>query len=236
MNMTYNEIANSSWMYAWVAVVVVLTIAQSIFFMLKAWKRGRELGLSPNQLRKGITIGFSISILPSLPVLLVLISLMPLMGVPLPWLRLSVIGSPMIETIAANIGVTAVGEEMVVNGYSAYAWSSAAWTMTVAGCATVLWSVIATKPISSIYDKAAKINIKLVLAIGSACITAVMANASTSFGFSAIRTKGVVFGASFVLGALIMMIQKKYPQYRLADYNMGVSMIFGMIAACLVLG
>jgi hypothetical protein len=157
------------------------------------------------------------------------------MGVPLPWLRLSVIGSAMYETFAASVGVKALGEELAVNGYSALAWTSAAWSMAVGGCACVLWSVFATKPVSMIYEQAEKFDVGFVLAVGAGCMAGVMAYISTSYGFSGI-SKGIVFMASFMLSAIIMQIQKRWPSQRwLGDFNMAISMVFAMIVACVVL-
>ena len=91
--MKYTEICNSVWMFLWVGVLLLAVILQCLIFMKRAWKHALDLGLSSAQIKKGLTTGISISIMPTLPVLLVLLSLMPLLGIPLPWLRLSIIGS-----------------------------------------------------------------------------------------------------------------------------------------------
>ena len=104
--MVYTEICNAVWMYLWVGALLLAVILQCLVFMKKAWKHALELGLRPEQIKKGLTTGITISIMPTLPVLLVLLSLMPLLGVPLPWLRLSIIGSAYYETYAAT---TAIG-------------------------------------------------------------------------------------------------------------------------------
>ena len=146
--MSYTEICNTSWMFVWVGVLLVAVILQCIVYMRKAWKHAIELGLKPVQIKKGLTTGISISIMPTLPVLLVLLSLMPLLGIPLPWLRLSIIGSAYYETYAASTALQCVGESLQLNGYSVEGWVAAAWVMTVGGSACVLWSSLAIKPIS----------------------------------------------------------------------------------------
>ena len=119
-----------------------------------------NLGFSRHRLRRGLTTGITISIMPTLPVLLVLLSLMPLLGTPLPWLRLSIIGSAYYETYAASTALECVGETLQVNGYSVVGWVAAAWVMTIGGSACVLWSSLAIKPISMIYEKAEKVDIE----------------------------------------------------------------------------
>ena len=101
--MKYSEICNAPWMFIWVSVLLAAVIIQCLIFMRKAWIRARGLGLSNQQIKKGLTTGITISIVPTLPVLVVFLSLMPLLGTPLPWMRLSVIGSAYYETYAAVV-------------------------------------------------------------------------------------------------------------------------------------
>lgn len=110
-NMVYTEICNAVWMYLWVGALLLAVILQCLVFMKKAWKHALELGLRPEQIKKGLTTGITISIMPTFAGIVVLLSLMPLLGVPLPWLRLSIIGSAIItETYAATTALECVGE------------------------------------------------------------------------------------------------------------------------------
>lgn len=233
--MVYTEICNAAWMILYVGALLLAVILQCLIFMKKAWKHGLEIGLNNNQIKKGLTTGISISIMPTLPVLLVLFSLMPLLGTPLPWLRLSIIGSAYYETYAASTALECVGESLQLNGYTANGWVAAAWVMTIGGSACVLWSSLAIKPISMIYEKAEKIDMKLVLTIGSGCLAGVMAYVSVSYGFSAMSTKGVVFCISFAVGAILVILHNKMPKAKwMTDYLMTISMLIAMTAACFI--
>lgn len=233
--MIYTEICNALWMWLWVGALLLAVIVQCLIYMKVAWKHALDIGLAPAQIKKGLTTGITVSIMPTLPVLLVLLSLMPLLGTPLPWLRLSIIGSAYYETYAASTALECVGEAFEVNGYSAAGWIAAAWVMTVGGSACVLWSSLAIKPISMIYEKAEKFDLKLVLTIGSGCLAGVMAYVSVSYGFSAMSTKGVVFCISFAVGALLVFLHNKMPKAKwMSDYLMTISMLVAMIAACII--
>jgi len=226
---------NSPWLFIWVAITIALVIVQCAVYMKKACNRALALGLEPQQIRKGLISGITISIIPTLPVLIVFLSLMPLLGIPLPWLRLSVIGSATYESLAASVGMQCVGEELAAGGYSMKGWLAAAWVMTSGGSASVLWSILAIKPISAAYSRAEKADMELGLAVGFGCLTGVMAYVSTYFGFSALSTKGVVFLISFCVGALLILIRKKYPRQNwLSEYLIAISMIVAMVGACLI--
>lgn len=235
MDNAYTAICNAPWMFIWVGILLVLAVGQSLVFMKKAWNRALALGMGKKEIQKALTTGISISVMPTLPVLLVFLALVPLLGTSLPWLRLSVIGSASYESYAASIAVQAVGEELVSNGYSTMGWVAAAWVMTVGGSACVLWSSCAIKPITMLYDKAEKIDMKLVTSLGTGCLIGVMAYVSVSQGWGAVSTKGVVFTISFLAGAAMVALRNHYKSLKwLADYQMAISMIIAMVAACFI--
>ena len=39
-------------LYVLAAIIIAAVLAQSAFFLIKAWKRGRELGMAKEKLRK----------------------------------------------------------------------------------------------------------------------------------------------------------------------------------------
>lgn len=232
----YSAQYNVPWCFVWVGVLLVAVLVQSLIFMKKAWQHGLSIGLSEVQLRKGLTTGLTISIMPTLPVLIVFLSLMPLLGSPLSWLRLSVVGSAHYETYAASTAMQSLGQELVPGGYSLNGWIAAAWVMTVGGSASVLWSALMIKPISTLYQKAEKFfNMDVITTIGTGFLAGIMAFVSVVYGLSAIDTKGVIFGISFICGGIIVFIYKKYPNLKwMSDYLMAISMIIAMGFACLI--
>ena len=231
-----SEIFNAVWLYLVVLVIILLVLAQCVVFMRKAWRRALGLGISEAQLRNTLVSGISISIMPTLPVLIVFLALTPLLGSPLPWLRLSVIGSAQYESYAASVALQSVGEKLIPGGYSLKGWISAAWVMTIGGSACVLWSSLAIKPISLMYEKIeAKMDKRFVYAIGGGALSGVMAFVTVAFGLSAVSTNGVVFGVSFAFGAFLVLLQRKRPESKwIGEYLMTISMLVAMAAACII--
>ena len=233
--MSYTEICNAPWMFVFVAVLLIAVIVQCVIFMRKAWGHAETLGMERAEIKKGLTTGITISILPTIPVLLVFLSLMQLLGTPLVWLRLSIIGSAHYEAYAASVAVGCVGEELALNGYTVNGWIAAAWVMTIGGSACVIWSTATIKPISRIYQKANSLDMGLVVAVGTGCLVGIMAFVSVAYGLSAMNTKGVVFLISFAVGAAIVLIHHKFPKQKwLADFCMAISMVAAMAAACFI--
>ena len=85
--------SNSAFMYVVVAVVIAFVLLQSVVFFIKAWRRGKELGMDMKALKKGVASSAIFTIAPAFAILLGVVALSNALGFPLPWLRLSVIGS-----------------------------------------------------------------------------------------------------------------------------------------------
>ena len=100
----YLEIAGDPIFYIAALAVIGFVLLQSILFLAVAFRRGREAGLSRSQMRRALRAGATTGIIPALPVVVALIAVAPVLGVPIPWMRLSVIGSAPYELMAAGIG------------------------------------------------------------------------------------------------------------------------------------
>ena len=85
-----------------VAIIVAVVLAQSVFFLVKAWKRGLEIGMDKNKLRKIAVTATIFTIAPAVAIVISIIALSKQLGLALPWLRLSVVGSLSYEAIAAE--------------------------------------------------------------------------------------------------------------------------------------
>jgi hypothetical protein len=121
-------------------VMICFVLFQSIYFLKKAYDRGLEIGLTEYQLKETIRSSAFFSIVPSIPILIGLITMIPIFGnVVIPWIRLSVLGSVSYESYAANAIRNAAGVDALFN--DPIAFSTAVWTMTIsimAGLVTLI--------------------------------------------------------------------------------------------------
>ena len=96
-------------LYLLSGIIVLAVLAQSLFFLRKAWKRGREIGMPMDKLKR-IAIGTAVfTAAPALAIVISVISLSKKLGIPLPWMRLSVVGAITYETPAAANALSAMG-------------------------------------------------------------------------------------------------------------------------------
>ncbi len=96
-------------LFIFVGIIVAFVLAQSVFFLAKAWKRGIEIGMERKKLRRIAVTAAVFTIAPAIAIVISVITLAKDLGVALPWLRLSVVGSLSYETIAAANAENAMG-------------------------------------------------------------------------------------------------------------------------------
>lgn len=107
------KVANSWWMYLLGVIVVLFVLAGSIFFILKSYKDAKKLNMDPKILKQTIINSAVFTILPSISILIGVVTLSGILGIPLPWIRLTVIGALHYEGVAANAayeGITSLSE------------------------------------------------------------------------------------------------------------------------------
>lgn len=93
---------NSTILFVLVGLIIAAVLSQSIYFLLRAVRRAKQLGIQPQTIKSTITSSAVFTIAPAIAVLVGVVALSKSLGIALPWLRLSVIGSLSYETVAAG--------------------------------------------------------------------------------------------------------------------------------------
>lgn len=122
---------NSGFMYALAIIVIDVVAAQSIFFLVKASRQAKAIGISRGVVRKTITSSVIFSIAPAFSFLIGVISLSAFLGFPIPWLRMSVLGAITYELPAAEATARGVGISTASLITDPKAFSAIVWVMTL---------------------------------------------------------------------------------------------------------
>ena len=96
-------------LYLLVGLLVAVVLGQSVFFLVKALRRSKQIGMDQSKIKKTIKTAAFFTIAPAVSIVISVITLSKSLGIPLPWLRLSVVGSLSYEAIAASNAVSAMG-------------------------------------------------------------------------------------------------------------------------------
>lgn len=149
---------NDPMLYIFAAVVILFVLAQSVFFLIKAWKRGKELGIDKKKLRNVVSSSALFTVPSALSVLATVIALAPALGLVIPWVRLSVIGNLMYETTAAEAAMEAMGHQggMAVQVTDPVIYAGIAWVMTLGICFSLVILPFIAKPLHKKFISAGK--------------------------------------------------------------------------------
>ena len=105
----FHDFKSDSFMFCIVIGVILFVIAQSLFFLFRAVKRAKSLGIPSDKIKNTITSSAVFSIAPACSIAVTVLVLSVALGYVLPWIRLSVIGAISYEVPAAENAIEAAG-------------------------------------------------------------------------------------------------------------------------------
>lgn len=229
--------SNSSFLFILAGLVILFVIAQSVFFLVRAWRRGKSLGMDMKQIRRMMVSTAVFTFAPAVSILLGVITLSKFLGLPLPWLRLSVIGAityelPAATTTANALGVTALSETITdPNVYTAIAW-----VMTLGIFPGLIWVPLFIRKIQGglmkIKNKDSKWGDILMTALFLGMISAFlgMVFADIREGLPGWIPIFVLLFSAFVMGICGILVKKCGMKW-LENYALPISMLAAMAFA-----
>ncbi len=222
-----------------VGAIISVVMAQSIFFLARAVKRAKELGLGKH-IKKTVISAAIFTIAPAVAVLIGVVALSKSLGVPLPWLRLSVIGSITYETVAAGNALEAANMSAGTTVTDPSIYITIAWVMTVGIAAGLILVPFVTKKLQSGLAKVGMKDKKWGEIFNNAMFLG-MISAFLGYVFCDVGlvvkgdTSGLipvcVMATSAVVMAICGTIATKCKIRWLTDYALPMSLIAGMASA-----
>ncbi len=231
---------NSPILYIIVGAIISLVLAQSVFFLMRALKRAKHLGIASSTLKKTISSAAIFTIAPAIAVLVGVVALSKSLGVALPWLRLSVIGSITYETVAAGNALEAAGMSAGTTIADPSIFITIAWVMTVGIAAGLVFVPFVTKKLQtgllkvSMKDKkwGEIFNNAMFLGMISAFLGYVFCDVGLIFkGDTSGLIPVCVMATSAVVMAVCGLTATKLKIRWLTDYALPLSLICGMASA-----
>lgn len=223
-----------------VGIIIAVVLAQSFYFLRKACRRAAELGISAETVKKTVSSAAVFTIAPAVSVLVGVVVLSKSLGIAVPWLRLSVIGSITYENVAAQNALTAAklsaGETIIDPSI----FVTVLWVMTIGIAAGLILVPFVTKKIQGgmmkmgLKDKkwGEIFNNAMFLGMISAFLGYVFCDVGLVFKGN---TSGLVPVCVMAVSAVVMAVcglsAKKFKMRWLEDYALPFSLILGMASA-----
>ena len=232
-------------LYVLVAFLVAVVLGQSVYFLVKALRRSKQIGMDQNKIKKTIQTAAVFTIAPAVSIVISVITLSKSLGLPLPWLRLSVVGSLSYEAIAASNAVSAMGLTLgKIESLTAQQFVNITLVMTIS-ILLGIWLVPAIgkkllSGMSSLENRDKKWAEIFQNAMFIGMIAAFLGFVFCDFSRLWIPgdyspTSGLIPVCVLVVAALVMVIcglLMKKPKFAwLGDYALPISLILGMASA-----
>ena len=241
---------NHPLLFLMAGILITVVLAQSVYFLVKAMRRSKELGMDQTKIKKTIKTAAIFTIAPAVSIVISVITLSKSLGLPLPWLRLSVVGSLSYEAIAASNAVRAMGLTLgKIESLSAQQFVNITLVMTIS-IMLGIWLVPAIGKkllggMSSLENRDKKWADIFQNAMFIGMISAFLGFVFCDFGrlwtpgdYS--PTSGLIPVCVMAVSALVMVVcglLMKKPKFTwLGDYALPISLIVGMAAAIPITG
>ncbi len=232
---------NSPILFIMVGIIIVLVLLQSVFFLVKALKRAKELGIDKKKIKKTVISTSIFTIAPAVAIVIGVITLSKSLGIALPWLRLSVVGSLSYETVAAANALSPMGVALgSTTALTGSQFVTIAFVMTISIMAGIWLVPVLGKKIqggmvklenrdkkwSDIFSNA------LFMGMISAFVGYVFCDVSTVVtGDMSGLIPVFVMLVSAVIMALCGLLMKKLGWKWINDYALPISLVLGMASA-----
>lgn len=174
--MAGTDFKESGFMYLLGFIIVAFVVAQSLFFMIKAWKQGKTLGIKSATMKNTVIQSALFSVAPAIAILATVITLANALGLVLPWIRLSIVGNITYESAAATSVLEAFGLGSLNNEVTdPKVFTAAAWVMTIGSVFPLVIIPFVVKKVQKKVGKVASENARLADILAAAAFIGLMA-------------------------------------------------------------
>lgn len=231
--MNYLEVANSHLMFGLCFTVILVVVVQSVLFIRTAWKRGLELGMEKPLMKKAMTNAAIFSVIPSLPIIIMLMVLSVPLGEYFPWLRLSVVGSAIYESMAADAVAKSYGlGGMSDPGFNLPIFTTAMWVMTIGIVWGIIFNIFFMRSLDKFSKKAKASNNTFVPVFSAALFIGMLSIMSAPYVVNTANITGIV---AFAVAAAASMgcgyVARQTGLRAVSEFSLPISLLIGMGAA-----
>ncbi|MDO5027638.1 MAG: DUF5058 family protein [Bacillota bacterium] len=236
--MNLKEILNSPIFYLTVIIGLAIIFGIALFFFIRARKRAIEMGVSKEKISSVIRGSIVFSIIPSISIIIGLISLTPLLGTPWPWFRLSVVGSLPYELVAADLSSESAGYANLAD-FSAStdvnALGAVLFVMSIAIMGGMVFNIFFLKPLHTGVMKAGTKDTPAIDLALSVLIVGMMSVFVPTY-FMQSKISAIVLIISALVTYFLTKLSKKDGMKWLGDYVMSFALVLGMASAVFLTG
>lgn len=230
-------IANSPVIWACSALTVMVVVVQSLLYYKLAKKNAASMGISEADCALAFRTGIISALGPAIACFVALVGLMAIIGGPIAWLRLSIIGAAPTELAAATAATASMGLPSAQLSDPAFTLEALAvtwWTLALNGCGWLIVVALFADKLESIREKVGGGDAKWMGMLTAASMVGIFAFLTLNSIVSNMHVKFPQLGAAIASGVCMFACLKLSEKYApLREYSLGVAIIAGLVAGSL---
>lgn len=231
--MDYLEFANSPLMWVLVTPGILTAVIQSFLFARQAWKTGKEMSLTTQQLKNSVKASATGAVGPALVGVSACLALITTLGGPMALMRLNLIGNVAFELNIASIAAEMAGGTLSGDGMTLNIFATCCWTLCFCCIGWPLVSLLFTHRMETLKKKAAK---------GNSAILGIVAGCSAMGMYTYMTTERIYQGkgptiavvTAMAIQTAISLYGKKTQKAWCAKWGMIISMFVSMAFTAIV--
>lgn len=228
------RLANSLGLWVCAGITVALVFVQSALYIRMSYKEAAKIGMPKEYLARSFRVGLTTGFGPGVANAVVLVSLIGFIGLPITWMRLSIIGAAPTELTATTTAATVMGVELGSAQFTPEALSLAFFTMGINVCGWLLMCTFFTHKME---------DIRLALGGGDPkWLNLITAGASVGV-FGNLAAQRCIAGTPQLVGciaaAATMFVLNQYlcPKIKgLSEWGIAICMVVSMVVGTIVAG
>ncbi|MDR1960957.1 MAG: DUF5058 family protein [Gracilibacteraceae bacterium] len=227
--MSYFDSAGHWFVYLLVILGIIYIAGLTAVTLRRAWARALKIGYTGKMLRRVVKIAVTHSLLPAVAVLIGLFALAPILGIPLSWWRLSIIGNTVYEIMAADLAGNVAGTAKLA-GAGARELTLTLYVMTIGIMGGLLLAPVLAERVQKGALKI-KDGDRRWRALGSGSyITAILIAFAVPLLFSSLTALLTLLTAAAAAGGL-NLLSRRHRAAWLAEFSFAIGMLAGMITS-----
>lgn len=236
-NINALEVANSPAIWALCAIGVLAVLCETLLFfrLAKNTAKNGHVKLTSKQCNRALRAGVVSAIGPAFGVFIVMIGLIAVLGGPMAWMRLSVIGGATTELTAASVGVKALGGDLA-DALSMVQLSNAWWTMAINACGWLLVTWIFASRMEKVRTKIGGGDDRWMEIFSSAATLGIFGAFCSEYIITAIQAVDFTVVIAMIVSAIAMAILMKAADKLLwlKEYCLGLAMVAGIVVGLII--
>lgn len=226
------RVANGFGVWIIAGILVSLVAVQAVMYVKLAYSVAEKLGMKKETCKVAFRTGMVTAIGPVIAIFIVMVGMMSVIGGPMSWMRLAIIGAAPGELTAARVGAEAAGVEFGSAAYDLNALATSWWTMAVNGAGWLLVVGLFSHKLEDLREVIGGGNSKWLAVLSGAAMLGVFGYLNSGDVVSGGSRLAAVFFSALSMVIMITFVIKKVPVIK--EYSLGIAMLIGMFAAVFV--